>query len=554
MGNAGAAANELVAGRYRLQEVVHSEVNCVCWYGEDTAYARPRLLTRTNLPPDPLRGPALGPTAARITHVAEVMGPRCPGSVASVIDVVEESGSLWTVVEWIDGMPLGEFLDQYGALDHVRAARIGLDLLDVLESAHGEGLVHGELSLGQVFVRDHGGVTVAGYGLAGAGPSARLGAPAYASPEQARDESYGSPADLWALGALLHTMTEGRAPFRDRGRPEATLKSIVRLAPPSPRRAGPLAPVIQGLLRKDSRERLTGPMARDALVHLVSGEDFATVRTTVPPPRSSAHRLVNMVRGSRQHLGRATLIGTAAVAVTVTALAATGDSSGADSSVSGAAASRTGPLFPDGDGEGGGEEASTSPPGPAASSGAPSSSPSPTSSSSSPSSSRPPSASASAGGTLPAGFRGYTAPEGFAVALPRDWERISTDRADDRSYRVVLGADGDPRSLAVTYSTRVGSDPVAVWRDVVEPSLQQGAGYDRLGAIRATTYQGREAADMEWVEESDGTRVHTFGRGFLIGGGESFSLRWTTPDADWKAPGNQQALQTFLATFRGLSD
>ncbi|BCL25754.1 hypothetical protein GCM10017557_06130 [Streptomyces aurantiacus] len=554
MGNAGAAANELVAGRYRLQEVVHSEVSCVCWYGEDIAYARPRLLTQTHLPPDPLQGPA-GPTAARIMHAAEVMGLRWPGSVASVIDVVEEPGSLWTVVEWIDGMPLGEFLDQYGALDHVRAARIGLDLLDVMESAHAEGLVHGELSLGQVFVRDHGGVTVAGYGLAGAGPSARIGAPAYASPEQARDESYGAPADLWALGALLHTMTEGRPPFRDRGRPEATLKSIVRQTPRSPRRAGPLARIIQGLLRKDSRERLTGPVVRDALAHIVSSEDSATVRTTVPPPRSSVHRLVHMVRG-RRHLGRATLIATAvaaAVALTVTALAATGDSSGADSSVSGAAASRTGPLFPDGGGDGGGDEASTSAPGAAAPTASPSSSPSPTSSPSSPSSSRSPSPSASASGALPAGFRVHTAPEGFAVALPEAWERVGTDRADDRSYRVVFGADGDRRSLAVTYSTRVGSDPVAVWRDVVEPSLQEGAGYDRLGAIRATTYQGREAADMEWVEESGGTRVRTFGRGFLIGGGEGFSLRWTTPDADWDTPGNQQALQTFLATFRGLS-
>jgi hypothetical protein len=120
---------------------------------------------------------------------------------------------------------------------------------------------------------------------------------------------------------------------------------------------------------------------------------------------------------------------------------------------------------------------------------------------------------------------------------------------------VVLGADGDPRNLTVTYSTRVGSDPVAVWRDTVEPALlRQGSGYDRLGAIRATTYQGRKAADMQWVEKPEDTRVRTFGRGFLIGGGQGFSLRWTTPEADWDSPANQQALKTFLATFRGSAD
>ncbi|WP_308216440.1 serine/threonine-protein kinase [Streptomyces ortus] len=549
MGNTGAAANELIAGRYRLQEVVHHEVGCVCWYGEDIEYARPRLLTQTPLPPGPTEHRD-GPTAARIQHASQVMGVRCPGAVAGVIDVVEESGSLWTVVEWIDGMPLGEFLDQYGPLDHARAARIGLDVLGVLESAHGAGLVHGELSPGQVFVRDHGGVVLAGYGLAGAAPWARIGAPAYASPEQARGESYGSPADLWALGALLYTMTEGRPPFRDRGRPEATLRAIVRLPLRSPRHAGPLARITQGLLRKDPAERLTAPVVRDALVRIVNEDPAA--EASLPPSRPSAHRVLSVARG-RQNLGRVALIGTAVaavVAVTMTALAATGDGSRDDDvSASDATASRPGPVLPTGDGNG--TEASTppsDPPSPTVSrtaSASPSASPTSSPSSSSPSPSS---------GKLPADFRVFTAPEGFAVALPKGWHRLGTKRAEDGSYRVVFGADGDPRELAVTYSTRVGSDPVAVWRDTVEPSLSKESGYDRLGAIRATTYQGRKAADMEWVDESEGTRVRTFGRGFLIGGGEGFSIRWATPAADYEDAGNQRALKAFLATFRGLPD
>ncbi|MFD9443524.1 serine/threonine-protein kinase [Streptomyces sp. NPDC060001] len=542
MGNAGAAANELVAGRYRLQEVVHREANCVCWYGEDTESARPRLLTQTQLPPDPSEESA-GPAITRIMRASEIMALRWPGKAANVIDVVEESGSLWTVVEWIDGMPLGEFLDQYGALECARAARIGLDLLDVLEAAHSEGLVHGELSLGQVFVRDHGGVVVSGYGLAGVAPPARICAPAYASPEQARGESYGSPADLWALGALLYTMTEGRPPFRDRGRPETTLKAIVRLPLRSPRRAGPLADIIQALLRKDARERPTGPAVREVLRDIIS-ENPGAARTANPQSRPSARGLLGRA-GGRQNLGRAALVGAAvvaAVAVTVTALAVTGDSSDDDSSVSDAAPSRTGPVIP----SGAASEVSTPPPGRETASASPS-----PSRSSAPS----PSPSPSATSTLPPGFRVSKAPEGFAVALPKGWKRLSADRAEDRSYRVVLGADGDPRNLTVTYSTRVGSDPVAVWRDTVEPALlRQGSGYDRLGAIRATTYQGRKAADMQWIEEPEGTRVRTFGRGFLIGGGQGFSLRWTTPEADWDSPANQQALKTFLATFRGSAD
>ncbi|WP_413760267.1 protein kinase domain-containing protein [Streptomyces sp. MMBL 11-3] len=558
MADTGPTANELVAGRYRLHEVVHREVNRICWYGEDTQYARPRLLTQTQLPPGAPRD-AAGHALAGITYASEVMGVRCPSGVANVIDVVdvtEEFGSLWTVVEWIDGVPLGEFLEQHGLLDPVRAARIGLDLLDVLEAAHGEGIVHGELSPGQVFVRDHGGVVVAGYGLAGAGTAARIGAPAYASPEQARGEPYGEPADLWGLGALLHTMTEGRPPFRDRGRPEATYKAIVRLPLRTPRRAGPLAEAVQGLLHKDPYERLTGPEARAALGRVL-GEDVADLPPASPRAAPSGHASMDPVGGGR-NLNRAALAGVAAVAavaVAVTVLALTGDDSGTGSSaVADATASRPAGVLPSaGDGNGNGPGAPGS--GPATASPAPSDSRSGSGSGfgSAPATSPPRSSPSPSrtGGVLPDGFRVHTAPEGFAVALPEGWQRLDTGRAKDGSYRVVFGDGGDPRNLAVTYSTRVGSDPVAVWRDTVEPTLRQGPGYDRVGAIRATTYQGREAADMEWVDEADGTRVRTFGRGFLLGGGEGFSLRWTTPDADWDTKANQRALKTFLATFRG---
>jgi hypothetical protein len=124
----------------------------------------------------------------------------------------------------------------------------------------------------------------------------------------------------------------------------------------------------------------------------------------------------------------------------------------------------------------------------------------------------------------------------------------------DLAYRVVFGADGDPRTLAVTYSERVGPDPVAVWREDVEPQLEQAGGYRRIGPISATTYQGRRAADMQWLATAGGDRVRTFGRGFLVGGGRGYSLRFTTPAADWSDADNRRALEVFLRTFRPASD
>jgi len=541
MVKAHVSTHELVAGRYRLVDVVHRETNRVCWYGKDINVGRAYLLTEITLPDDP-DGEAAPRATARIIRMSETMGLMCPGAVATVVDAVEQDGNLWIVTEWIDGTALGELIAQQGTFNYVRAARIGLELLDVLEAAHGEGITHGELSPGQIFVQDRGSVVVTGFGLAGATLAPRLTAPSYASPEQARDERIGPAADLWALGAILYTMVEGRPPFRDRDRPESTLKGVDRLPLRTPVRAGPLTQTVQGLLRKNSRERLTRPVVREALARVLTQEPDATVGT-VPRPRlrgvytAACHAAPGWSR-------RTMAIGTALAVVTVAAaaLAATDQLPGTGTSATDTApqpsvsvtASAIPPdSHPDGRNTG------------------PSASPTPTPTASQTSS---PSASSSPSGTaLPQGFHRYTAAEGFSVALPEDWKRVDTTRVADLSYRVTFGAQGDPRTLAVTYSTVAGPDPVAVWRDDVEPELAKEDGFQRIGDIKATTYQGHRAADMEWLSDADGPQVRTFGRGYLLGGGRSFSLRWTTPATDWNDSANRQALDTFLRTFRASS-
>ncbi|MFD6187989.1 serine/threonine-protein kinase [Streptomyces sp. NPDC060275] len=537
MGRAHVSTHELVAGRYRLFEVVQRETNRVCWSGEDATTGRPCLVTRIGLP-EGRAGDAARRAPGRVIRTGEAMASLCPGRIAPVLDAVVADGALWTVTEWVAGVPLGDLLDRRGAFSYARAARVGLELLAVLEAAHTHGVTHGELSPGQVFVREEGSVLVTGFGLAGATLAPRLTEPAYASPEQARDERIGPAADLWTLGAILYTMVEGRPPFRDRGRPEATLKGVDRLPLRTPVRAGPLAQAVQGLLRKDSRERLTRPVARAALARALTEDLGTTVAevTTRPGLRGvyASARKAGRDRSRRTvAAGTALALVTAAVAV-LTVLAVTDGLPGAgDGAATGARQRPSASAAP--------------PPGPSPASPSPAPPSAPSSPAGRPSASTSPS---EPGVPAPAGFRRYDAPEGFSVALPAGWERLDTSSAPGGAYRVVFGATGDPRTLAVTYSRRAGTDPVAVWRDDVEPGLARSDGYRRVGEIRATTYRGREAADMEWLVRDDGTRVRTFGRGFLLGGGRSFSLRWTTPAGDWDDSANERALAVFLKTFR----
>ncbi|MFK0060966.1 serine/threonine protein kinase [Streptomyces werraensis] len=530
MGWAHASTDRPVAGRYRLVEITHRETNRVSWYADDLRTGRPCLATRIELPADAAEGVRRAPS--RILRATENVARLCPDRIADVVDAVAEGGCLWTVTTWIDGTPLDEVLLQQGRFAPARAARVALDLLDVLDAAHPEAVTHGELSPGQLHLRETGPVIVTGYGVAGTTSAPRLTAPSYAAPEQARNEQVGPAADLWALGAILYTMLEGRPPFRDRGRPAATLRGVDRLPLRPPVRCGPLTEVVTGLLRKEPRERPGRQVVRDVLTQVLREAPGAG-----PGPAEA------YTTAGRERKRKGVLVGAPLAVVTVAAAviaAATGLPGGDDRADGGPAASVSAPAG----GTGARDTAPRVPPSAGAaspSSTAPSPPPSP-SGSASPS---PPDRDA-----LPAGFRTYRAPEGFSVALPEDWERQRTSRAGELSYRVTFGADDDPRTLAVTYSERVGPDPVAVWRDTVEPGLASAGAYQRIGAIEPTTYQGREAADMQWITKDDGARVRTFGRGLLLGDGRGFSLRWTTPAADWASAGSQEALRTVLRTFR----
>ncbi|WSS82536.1 serine/threonine protein kinase [Streptomyces sp. NBC_01176] len=532
------STDESVAGRYRLLEVVHQEEGRESWNGQDVESRRLVTLTRSRRP-DHLREEAGLRTAVRITRESESLGLVCSGRVAVVVDVVEDDEFLWTVTARPAGVPLSALL-AHGPVDHVRTARIGLDLLEVLGAAHQEGFTHGDLSPGQVWVEEFGGITVGGFGLMGATDAPRVTAPSYASPEQARGEGGGPATDLWALGAIMYEMVEGRPLIRDRGGLEATFRAVERLPIRAPLNAGPLGPAIQGLLRRDPVERVPESVVREALTRILKAElDDWEPTGTLPLFEEAGFEGARpgRLRG-RRPVSRPVLLG-GALAVTVVCfagLAAAGGLSGHDTSASGSAPSTSAPSRP------------TASHVPTAGGTDPRGTPS-ASRSSSPSTSPSPSPSRTERQDPPAGFFRFTAPQGFAIDLPKGWAPLRTERSADQSYRVLLGASGDPRTLTVTYSTRLTPDPVAVWNEVDTSLRGDSIDYERVGGIRSVDYRGYRGADMEWLSTSDGVRERTFGRGFLVEDQRGFSLRWTTPAADWDTAANQRALDTFLRTF-----
>src|SRR5215468_6265228 len=82
-----------------------------------------------------------------------------------------------------------------------------------------------------------------------------VGTPGFSPPERVRGAEATAASDLWSLGATLYAAVEGRGPFDRAGGSAAIVASIATEPAPRAPSAGPLASVIEMLLRADPAER-----------------------------------------------------------------------------------------------------------------------------------------------------------------------------------------------------------------------------------------------------------------------------------------------------------
>src|SRR4029450_11643989 len=168
-----------------------------------------------------------------------------------------------------------------GPVTPKRAAEIGLAVLSALRAAHKAGVWHRDVKPGNVLLAEDGRVVLTDFGLAtydGDGGVTRsgliLGSAQYIAPERARDGASGPESDLWSLGATLYAAVEGRSPYA-RESSMATLTALATQPPDPPTRAGPLRPILLGLLRKNPRPRMRQAEAERLLRKVVAGENIS---------------------------------------------------------------------------------------------------------------------------------------------------------------------------------------------------------------------------------------------------------------------------------------
>lgn len=531
---------DLVAGgRYRLMTTVASGGMGRVWRAHD------ELLDREVAVKEVLAPAGLPPTDASQVLQATVREARAAArldhpNVVRIFDVVQSPGRSWIVMEYVASRSLQDIITRDGPLTHRAAARIGLAVLEALRAAHLAGVLHRDVKPHNVLVAEGGRVVLTDFGLATITAVATdrteplLGSPHYIAPERLRDGASSEQSDLWSLGATLYAAVEGRPPF-SRPTVAESLSALLAEAPDPPQHPGPLHGVIAELLTIDPVQRLTAMETRarmQDLLHRAVGthpvptprratDDAVRFRPAVasvsaPTPEPATTPDVDHetppgpVRPGRR---RSLLVGTimavvAAIGGTAVAWGHIGDSTTPRTSavVAGPTTSTCGDAQP---------YSLTD-----TTSGAPIS--------------------------LPEGWSWRVDPAGFALPVPQGWSRRTSgatvcfsDPADIRSFTVQAGA-----------ATR--GEPLQHWQNAEDDALAAGAlpGYQKISMGLLLVTGGGADWEYSW-QPATGPRLHTYQVLLAVGVDRSYSLSWTTRDADWNLDLVNQ--RTILAGFRDSS-
>jgi serine/threonine protein kinase len=276
----------LLAQRYRLLTEVGRGGMGTVWHARDEGLGRDVAVKEVILPHgfsdeereiQHKRTFREARTAARLGH---------PG-VVTVYDVVEEDGRPWIVMELIRGRSLAEQIKKEGPLPPRRVAEIARQMIGALNAAHEAGVLHRDVKPSNVLVTDarSARAVLTDFGIARAQSDATLtqtgmliGSPAYIAPERARGKDALPASDLWSLGVTMYAAVEGKSPF-ERQDAMASLVAVLTDQPAPAPNAGPLRPIIEGLLRKNPSERLTAAEAAALLDRILL--DRSSVMETI---------------------------------------------------------------------------------------------------------------------------------------------------------------------------------------------------------------------------------------------------------------------------------
>jgi serine/threonine protein kinase len=226
----------------------------------------------------------------------------------NIVDVTDSGttvdGSVYFVMEYLEGIELANVIAREGAMDVARVLDIGTQICRALAAAHNAGIIHRDLKPENVFLIVREGTTdfvkILDFGIAKSAefeeqrkdklthPGMAMGTPEYMAPEQAAGRPADARSDVYAVGAILYEMLTGDPPYEGENFMEILTKKAT-VEPVPPRRLRPDLPdaVERVILRALARDPGQRPPSMEAfeyeLTKCLAGRGIAVAKVLGMP-------------------------------------------------------------------------------------------------------------------------------------------------------------------------------------------------------------------------------------------------------------------------------
>ena len=170
----------------------------------------------------------------RFVNEARTLARFSHPNIVGVQRFLQLNHTAYMVMDYQQGVPFGQILDEHGDLDESEILEILPPLLEGLAAVHEAGVLHRDIKPDNIFIRNDGSPVLLDFGAARIemGKQSRslhrVFTPGYAAPEQYESgDSQGPWTDVYGMAAVLYSAISGRAPLEAPARTGALVRSQI---------------------------------------------------------------------------------------------------------------------------------------------------------------------------------------------------------------------------------------------------------------------------------------------------------------------------------------
>ncbi|OBI41097.1 serine/threonine-protein kinase PknD [Mycobacterium colombiense] len=268
-------------GPYRLVRLLRQGGMGEVYEAEDT---RKRRMVALKLISSEFSGNA--EFRARLQREADIAGRLTEPHVVPIHDYGEFDGRFYVDMRLVDGVDLGTLLHRDGPLAAPRAVAIIRQVAAALDAAHAAGVMHRDVTPGNILVTPNDFAYLADFGIAQAATDPGLtqvgtaiGTYYYMAPERFTDDEVTHSVDIYSLACVLSECLTGSPPYRADTIERLVAAHLTKTAPPpSQLRPGAFPPALDQVIAKgmakrpEERYRTAGEFAAAAHRALTTSE------------------------------------------------------------------------------------------------------------------------------------------------------------------------------------------------------------------------------------------------------------------------------------------